>query len=1000
MKQWINGLNLTIRTKTKRDLTLTPSLHRAAEANELQEWLQQEQDIVAQRKRGAQSAEKSTVGLALSGGGIRSATFCFGILQVFERQRLTKHVDFLSTVSGGGYAGAAYSAWRLRQTLAQQAAQAPTHDAISVKKNPPGSWEELLPHLRKFSNYLSPSLGIGSPGTWRIIATMVRNLTIHWLALIFAIVLAFSLLLLSLRFLWSVSVLFAFLGLVFIACGLTQESAGKEYVRDCNGATKGRLSERLWQWTKQAFGNVDNGVALETIRKRCESLARKVQNLLQSPRPSIFTGLVFYALGTAIGFVFSTYPQFPEISLALPEWLHVGTLYSIFPDYFPPDFRLGSRFWAAVTLVAVSALLVFIIGFASEWRWRPRRDFYPKPAWIGFLLVAFLLLVTWVSLAYHNGGLTSEISTEPVKLAEIFPRTVTWSLALAWSYAWQTGLVLLVFALLASVTIAVFNDQMDREEREWSTRIVSICLVAAIAWTGLAALTLGSTKLAEVVFDGSLSGNYQLGGAGLTGVWLLLSTWIARLGKTEALQSVARTYWKRVAITVGPWFFLAGLIVLTCFGAVLLLLMLGSKVAPINTLSEEYIANAVLWSGWYVFVLFALAAVIFLVAGYILDPNEYSLHGFYRDRLVRSYLGASNADTPAPDSIWNIRTDDLPLADTLTAVKATGAGAPFHIVNTAVNLFGSKDLRVQQRHCDSFVFTPLYCGSWATNYAKTPPRLYLGTALAISGAALSSNSGLATHGAAIAALMTFFNMRLGYWFGNPRFACTQSSKRPPFAPKYLFAEGFSLTNEDRPFVNLSDGGHFDNLGLYELIRRRCRYIIVVDAECDPTYNFSALAQAIRMVRIDFDVSIKIDVEALAPLPGERCARGHWTIGSIVYKDPDKDANIPFPDRGLRQTGETEGKILYIKSSFLADDKNGHISADVIEYAKRHVSFPHDTTSDQFFSEQQFESYRKLAECIATKLLADAPPINDVASLFAYLEKQNTAATNTAPKMNC
>jgi hypothetical protein len=140
-----------------------------------------------------------------------------------------------------------------------------------------------------------------------------------------------------------------------------------------------------------------------------------------------------------------------------------------------------------------------------------------------------------------------------------------------------------------------------------------------------------------------------------------------------------------------------------------------------------------------------------------------------------------------------------------------------------------------------------------------------------------------------------------------------------------------------------------------------------------------------MARIDFDVSIEIDVESIAPKPGESRARGHWTMGTIRYKDPDKDANAPFPDRGLRQDGETEGKLLYIKNSFLADEKNGHISADVIEYAKRHSSFPHDATADQFFNEQQFESYRKLAECIATQLLADAPPISDIKPLFEYLQ---------------
>lgn len=989
MKNWFRNINAA--PQLRRDLTLTPSLHRAAEAHELQQLLQKEQDIILERKRAAASTEKGVVGLALSGGGIRSATFCFGILQVFERKKLMPQVDFLSTVSGGGYTGAAYSAWRLRQTLAKDAEQADTDDSITVSKKPPGTWEELLPHLRKFSNYLSPSLGIGSPGTWRIVATMVRNLTIHWLALIAAIVLVFTLLLLALRFLSALSVLFVLIGLVLIAIGLVQERAGKTYVGNCQKGAPAAAAVRLWKWATARFDNADALRAADAKRALCETLAGKVQGLLQSPRLRLFTGLIFYALGAAIGFVFSTYPQFPQITPLLPQWLHwdiqLPQVFSATADY---PIHLGSRFWAAVVLVSLSAALVVTIGFASEWRWRPRRDFRPKFSWIGFFLVALLLLTVWMSLAHYNGGLAATNNVERIALTDAFGRGVTWSLSGAWSYAWQTGVVLLLFALLASVTIAVFNDDMDREEREWSTRIVSVCLVAAALWTGLAALALGSAKLAQWVFTGAATGNYQLGGAGLTGIWLVLSTWVARLGRSEALASLTRSYWKQLAITFGPWFFLAGLIVFTCFGAAYLLLTLSSKVPPIDSLPLHLVTAAVFWSGWYLAILAALATFVFWIAGTILDPNEYSLHGFYRDRLVRSYLGASNADTPAPDSVWNIRTDDLPLADTLTSVEAAQCGAPFHIVNTSVNLFGSKDLRVQQRHCDSFVLTPLCCGSWATNYAPTPQRLYLGTALAISGAAVSSNAGLATHGAAIAALMTFFNMRLGYWFGNPRFVVKKPRKRPPFAPTYLFAEGFSATNEDQAFVNLSDGGHFDNLGLYELVRRRCRYIIVVDAECDPTYSFSSLAQAIRMVRIDFDVSIQIDVEALAPLPGTRFARGHWTLGKIIYKDPNKDDNVPFPDRGLRKDGEIEGQLLYIKSSFLAEDKNDHISADVIEYAKRHARFPHDTTADQFFTEQQFESYRKLAECIATKMLDDAPPLRDMESLFKYLQQQQAA----------
>ncbi len=986
MKNWLAKFKPT--PQGKHDLTLTPSLHHSAEAVELQQILELEQEVIAQRKAAAGSTETGVVGLALSGGGIRSATFCFGVLQVLERKGFMKHVDFLSTVSGGGYTGSAYSAWRLRQVLASKTPADIGYDTIHVRRSPPRAWDELLPHLRKFSNYLAPNLGLGSPGTWRILATMVRNLSIHWLSLIAAIALAFLALLIALRFLWALSAVFALGGSALIAVGLVREFSGRAFVRECqNGGSHGRLA-RLWRKLSVRL----ESQAMTPPWSYCRKLASEVQSLLQAPRLLIFIGLTLYALGAAIGFVFTTYPQYPRISDALPDSLPVGgLLHLVAPALIDPGFSIytGTRFYAAAFLVLASIVVVSAIGFASEWRWRPRRDFRPRVAWIGFVLMAALFLIVWFSLAHYNGGLTPLAGAERVDLLDVFPRAVTWSLAGAWSYAWQAGVVLLLFTFMISITIAVFNDQMDREEREWSTRLVSVCLVAAVSWTGLAALVLGSAKLAQWVFVGASSEISGLGGAGVTGLWLTISTWIARLGKTEAASAVAAAPWKRVAIAIGPWFFIAGLIVVTCFATALLLLSLGAKFSPLDTLPPEFASRAVLWSGWYVFGLAMIVAVIFLVAGVILDPNEYSLHGFYRDRLVRSYLGASNGDTPAPDSIWNIRTDDVPLADTLAAVTEKNSGAPFQIVNTAVNLFGSKDLQVQQRCCDSFVLTPLACGSWATNYAVTPPRLYLGTALAISGAAVSSNAGLATRGAAIAALMTFFNMRLGYWFGNPRFTCVATRKRPKFAPSYLFAEALSATNEDRAFVNLSDGGHFDNMGIYELIRRRCRYIVLVDAECDPDYSFSSLAEVIRMARIDFDVQIQIDTQAVAPKPGERYAQRHWALGKILYKDPARSAdgaNSDYPDRGLRDSGESDGHLLYIKSSLLGPERSHHISADIVEYARRHNDFPHDSTADQFFNEQQFESYRKLGECIASEMLARLPAAYDAKSVFEYLER--------------
>lgn len=958
------------------DLTLTGSLHSATEADELQAMLREEREYVGKRKAAVGDTGPETVGLALSGGGIRSATFCFGVLQVLQSQGLMRRVDYMSTVSGGGYTGSAYSAWRLRQAMTSPPIAAtpgeatqPAHtdflearkqDAIYIRAEPPEQWEQLLPHLRKFSNYLSPTLGIGTPGTWRIIGTMARNLVLHWLALTAAIVLVLSVLLLSFRFLWLVSVTAAFAGLAIVARAGWKERAGRAFVRDCQRAAPTRPPAE------------------------CASLARQVQELLQSPRLSMFSGLTLYAFGAAIGFVASTYPQFPDVGFAV---FMQGLMPAALAEY------LGTRFWSAAVLMAVSIGLVLAVGFVSEWRWRPRRRFFPKWQTVGFLLLA-AVPATWFVLASYNDGLIPLAQNETLSLLDALLRPATWSLSAAWTYAWQTGVTLLLLVFVTSVIIAVYANDMDREEREWSTRVISACLVAALAWIALAGLTIASAQVAVMVFAGAMTDTQQLSGAGLTGVWLAVSAWAARLGKTEAFKSLAGKQGKRLLVAVGPWVFLAGLIFVTCFGAIWVLLTLGNIFVPTElALNSTQTAAAILWSDVYVAAMFGVALPVFVAVGAILDPNEYSLHGFYRDRLVRGYLGASNADTPAPDSIWNIRTDDLPLCDTLNAVVAKGVGAPFHIVNTAVNLFGSKDLRVQQRHCDSFVLTPLRCGSWATNYGKTPSRLYLGSALAISGAAVSSNAGLATQGAAIAALMTFFNMRLGYWFGNPRFGALETSKRPTFAPKYLFAEALSLTNEDRPFVNLSDGGHFDNLGLYELIRRRCRYIVVVDAECDPNYEFSSLAQAIRMVRIDFNVNIEIDVQKLAPVSGERFARGHWALGKIIYRDASKPATS-FPDRGLSDAGPDVGELLYIKSSLLAEGRNAHISADVIEFSRRYDRFPHDTTADQFFTEQQFESYRKLGECIALHVFRNAG--DSMPAVFAHLGGAGIAQGSTTP----
>src|SRR5258705_485130 len=115
----------------------------------------------------------------------------------------------------------------------------------------------------------------------------------------------------------------------------------------------------------------------------------------------------------------------------------------------------------------------------------------------------------------------------------------------------------------------------------------------------------------------------------------------------------------------------------------------------------------------------------------------------------------------------------------------------------------------------------------------------LGQAISVSGAAASPNMGYHTS-PVVAFLLTVFNVRLGWWFPNPRTDTNIPS--PRFNLRYLFAELFGDANDKSPFLMISDGGHFENLAAYELIRRRCRGIVISEAEGDPTPPLGGLGK--------------------------------------------------------------------------------------------------------------------------------------------------------------
>ena len=170
---------------------------------------------------------------------------------------------------------------------------------------------------------------------------------------------------------------------------------------------------------------------------------------------------------------------------------------------------------------------------------------------------------------------------------------------------------------------------------------------------------------------------------------------------------------------------------------------------------------------------------------------------------------------------------------------------PFPIVNTALNIVKGRELAWQTRKAASFMFTPLYSGFQSrssdpgakeccyrpTRECAQPEGMSLGIPLAISGAAASPNQGYHTS-PGLAFLMTVFNVRLGRWCGNTAAENAWRERGPVFSNHYLFRELLADTNETSRFLYLSDGGHFENLGIYELVRRRCAVVVACDAGCD------------------------------------------------------------------------------------------------------------------------------------------------------------------------
>jgi hypothetical protein len=351
----------------------------------------------------------------------------------------------------------------------------------------------------------------------------------------------------------------------------------------------------------------------------------------------------------------------------------------------------------------------------------------------------------------------------------------------------------------------------------------------------------------------------------------------------------------------------------------------------------------------------AFLGVAVFMARYI-NINRFSLNAMYRDRLVRAYLGASNPDRVKPVARGAKVGEGLDLftgfaeSDDLRMHNLTRK--PFHVVNLTLNVVSSKRLAWQQRKARPFSVTPLYCGNYQLGYRATERYaggITLGMAVSVSGAAASPSMGYHTS-TTTGFIMTLLNARLGAWLGNPGPAGDGTWRRrgPKSAIRALLSEALGLTTDESRYVYLSDGGHFENLGLYEMVLRRCRTIVLIDSGCDAGFTFEDLGNALRKIRIDFGIPIVFEGDSFEAV---RAKKKRCAVARIDYAEADG-------------AGEP-GRLVYIKPMMTGDEP-----PDVTTYAARRPNFPHESTGDQWFNESQTESYRMLGKITLNEICGE------------------------------
>lgn len=882
-----------------------------------------------------QAQDANLAALCLSGGGERSAAFCLGVIQSLAKEKLLDRFEYLSTVSGGGYIGGWLSRWihavggdvaRVQDLLASSRTTSddPAREAPEIRR------------LRARSNYLTPRVGLASADTWTAIVIVLRNLILNWLIFgpaLLAIGAVFQFVVSAMP-LWSLFVL--------------------SYL--------GKDAPILGPIVAVTLPVLLVIPVVFATRQACILLpsyaGKRTDETTEFADPDTIAGKILK-------------PVLLWSMLLLPAAV--------------PILTISAEAFVIVPLIAFVALFAgYVLAMQSSATSEHCKQFRQN---LGRWFVSCLCSAVFLGFGVYLASmvLPTELCRRPIDAVDL-------GLLIALAPLWAT-----VAHLVLTLVYTGFRkgpDEGDKPlrldlDREWLARLSASKLKYPLIWAivGLSCLVVPIYLFER--FDETF--------AWLSGV---ISMVIAVVGGKSTLSAAVpgkEPWWRssfRLIVTLAT--FVAAIALLAAMSHLALRAATWlAELAPSDMRGFDNQGLLALGA----FLVAGVCAGLLRVVPKNLDVNRFSLHGLYRNRLVRAFLGSARA--------WRSQDPytDFDGADNIrmAALWQGHDGGPriqkslFPVVNLAMNVNGSDDLAWQERKALSFSVTPLRCG-WHDPLQDLPARdaipqarggrsayaetaffggkehdldmaakkgdslfgISLGTAMTISGAAVNPSMGYHSS-PATSFLMTLFNMRLGSWLPNPAVASDDILRRsgPLDALLPLVNEMTGTASARATYVHLSDGGHFDNLGLYEMVRRRCRYIVVVDAGADPDCKFADLGMTVRKIFIDQHVRIDLNEIRIAPRARNRdedmvfCA-----VGGIIYPD------LPVDPSGKKTP---HGYLIYLKPSY----KSTNAPIDVRSYAEAHDDFPHETTIDQWFAESQFESYRRLGEYLMDKAVNDA-----------------------------